>query len=273
MVAVTAISGTAFGLVGVPPAGAVPLAWPPVPPACGSESDNDNLWGAVKTAQPGENLKAHGNFEVVIPPNGDRSRGYVVHHGKGFPDPKKTFVHQEFDKLIIPTTRITGIECGNLVGANVPDFFKDAYDAKSWLPLGTVPAMGVNSMYARGLNQLHIHLSRLTKPILDELTSQVGVLAPNQGEWLDPKHLITLGGHKYRGWKASDLNHNFFARANQDIVQKIGRAGLSMADETLLITPVAGGFAVLSSDSSMDKGVINSDFALDRDGDPMAPYV
>jgi hypothetical protein len=263
----TAIAGTMFGLVGAPPAGAAP-AWPPVPPACGAASDNDNLWLAAKDAQPGEDLQAHGNFEVVVP-NGDRSRGYIVHHGKAFADR----LHQEYDKLVIPTTRVTGIECGNLVGANVPEFFKDAYDAKSWLPLGTVPAMVVNSMYHRSLNQLHIHLSRLKKPILDQLASQVGSLAPNQGEWLDPSHVITLDGRSYRGWKASDLNHNFFARLNEDVVQKIGRAGLSMADETLLITPVPGGFAVLSSDHYLHNGTDNSDFALDRDGDPRAPYV
>jgi CDP-diacylglycerol pyrophosphatase len=243
-------------------------SWPPVPPACGAVTDSDNLWDAAKDAQPGEDLHAYGNFEVVIP-GGDRSRGYLVHHGRAFNDP----VYQDYDKLVIPTARVTGIECPNLVGAGVPELFKDAREAKSWLPLGTVPAMGVNSMYSRGLNQLHIHQSRLKKPILDQLASQVGNLAPNQGEWLDQKHRITLGGHTYGGWKTSDLNHNFFARLNEDVVAKIGRAGLSMADQTLLITPVPGGFAVLSSDSYLDGGTSNSDFALDRNGDPTAPYV
>ncbi|WAC90630.1 CDP-diacylglycerol diphosphatase [Mycobacterium sp. Aquia_213] len=254
-----------LGATGIAPtASADQPSWPPVPPACGTDADGGILWDAAKNAQAGEDVKAHGNLDVEIP-GGDRSRGYVVHHGKSYTK------NAPYDLLFIPTVRVSGIECYNLLSPNTPHFFKAAYDEKMWLPINSDWAAGINGQFRRDQNQLHIHISKLTasaRKQIDDFASRG--LPTDASEWYSQKALVRIDGHMYRAWNPSTLDHNFFSLTSDFIVRRIGKIGISMADETLLITqfhPGSGGFIVLNSDtiSGLDNGTNNSDFMLDRD--------
>ncbi|MGW4097319.1 CDP-diacylglycerol diphosphatase [Mycobacterium sp. NPDC004974] len=261
----------AIGLGVAPTAGAQAVEFGP----CGKKDDNVALWKDVKYATP---QHKDGAIDVVFP-GGDKSRGYAVRQGHK--------PAQLTDLLVIPTARETGIECDNLLDANAPHYFKDAFEQASILPPGNqgqAPdwALGINSADNRGQNQLHVHVTLLdptARADIDQAVKNHKVTKDVKG-WKDS--VIGVRGHTevsqieksprgYRAWNTDNMDQNFFTALNTDIVAPLKKAGadVGMNNETLLITKnhQGPGFIVLASDEKSGIapfGVNNIERLLDK---------
>ncbi|MBP2450517.1 CDP-diacylglycerol diphosphatase [Mycolicibacterium lutetiense] len=266
-----AASVPAMGLAVAPTAGAQAAEFGP----CGKPGDNVAIWKDVKTATP---QHKNGAIDVVFP-GGDRSRGFAVREGH--------HPAQLTDLLVIPTARETGIECNNLLDANAPHYFKDAFDYVGTLPPGNQGqspdwALGINSADNRGQDQLHIHVTlldptaradidqavknhKVTKDAKTWKDSVIGVRGHTQTDQIEKSP------HGYRAWNTDNIDQNFFAALNTDIVAPLKKAGadVGMNNETLLITKnhQGPGFIVLASDEKSGLapfGVNNIERLLDK---------
>lgn len=260
-----------MGLAVAPTAGAkVPDFGP-----CGNVHDNVDLWKDVRYATP-----AHkdGAIDVVFP-GGDKSRGYAVRQGH--------HPAQLTDLLVIPTARETGIECDNLLGSDAPHYFKDAFEQVSILPPGNqgqAPdwALGINSADNRGQDQLHIHVTLLDPTARADIDQAVKNHKVTRDEKAWKTSVIGVRGHTqagpieksphgYRTWNTDNVDQNFFAALNSQIVAPIKKQDPSfgMGNETVLITKnhQGPGFIVLASDEKSGitpAGVNNIERLLDK---------
>ena len=85
-------------------------------------------------------------------------------------------LHGVAQMLAIPTRRITGIEDPQMLAADAPKVFADAWKARDLLEkrLGrTLPreavALTINSKWARSQDQLHVHVDCLSRPVAQAL--------------------------------------------------------------------------------------------------------
>ena len=260
-----------MGLVVAPTAGAQATEFGP----CGNVHDNVDLWKDVKYATP---KHKDGAIDVVFP-GGDKSRGYAVRQGH--------HPAQLTDLLVIPTARETGIECDNLLEANAPHYFKDAFEEASILPPGNqgqAPdwALGINSADNRGQDQLHIHVTLLDPTARADIDQAVKNHKVTKDEKAWKTSVIGVRGHTekgpietsprgYRAWNTDNIDQNFFAALNIQIVAPLKKAGadVGMNNETLLITKnhQGPGFIVLASDEKSGLapfGVNNIERLLDK---------
>lgn len=266
-----AVAVPAMGLAIAPTAGAQAADFGP----CGNVHDNVDLWKDVRYATP-----AHkdGAIDVVFP-GGDKSRGYAVRQGH--------HPAQLTDLLVIPTARETGIECDNLTDAGAPHYFKDAFEQVSILPPGNqgqAPdwALGINSADNRGQDQLHIHVTLLDPTARADIDQAVKNHKVTKDEKAWKTSVIGVRGHTekgpietsprgYRAWNTDNMDQNFFAALNTQIVAPLKKAGadVGMNNETLLITKnhQGPGFIVLASDEKSGMtpfGVNNIERLLDK---------
>ncbi len=260
-----------MGLVVAPTAGAQATEFGP----CGNVHDNVDLWKDVRYATP---KHKDGAIDVVFP-GGDKSRGYAVRQGH--------HPAQLTDLLVIPTARETGIECDNLLEANAPHYFKDAFEEASILPPGNqgqAPdwALGINSADNRGQDQLHIHVTLLDPTARADIDQAVKNHKVTKDEKAWKTSVIGVRGHTekgpietsprgYRAWNTDNIDQNFFAALNIQIVAPLKKAGadVGMNNETLLITKnhQGPGFIVLASDEKSGLapfGVNNIERLLDK---------
>lgn len=247
------------------PPGAGPSPCPPqhLQPMCGSPTDTDPLWQDVQYCTQG-----------IVPPSGQRPTclktmpNYVVLHGK--PETPRNY-------LLLPSCRITGIECPFLVTTTVANYWHEAWEnARSG---GDVPVqsqyigLGINSQSARQLNQLHIHMAGVrasTQRRLQDLEAS-GRVALQPSQWGDTQYQAAVtgadgsGDRTYRILRLDALTQNLFDLLNLYVVR---RFGLDMAGQTLIVVPkmTATGFArafyVLNSDSSLHDGTNTCDHLL-----------
>lgn len=261
----------AMGLAVAPTAGAQAAAFGP----CGNVNDKVDLWKDVRYATP-----AHkdGAIDVVFP-GGDKSRGYAVRQGH--------HPAQLTDLLVIPTARETGIECDNLTDSDAPHYFKDAHDYVGTLPLGNQGqspdwALGINSADNRGQDQLHIHITLLDPTARADIDQAVKNHKVTKDEKAWKTSVIGVRGHTqagpieksphgYRAWNTDNIDQNFFAALNSQIVAPLKKSGadVGMNNETLLITKnhQGPGFIVLASDEKSGitpAGVNNIERLLDK---------
>jgi CDP-diacylglycerol pyrophosphatase len=138
--------------------------------------------------------------------------------------------------LVIPTTRISGIESPLLLGDATPNFFADAWKARhevEQLAHREIPrediALAVNSVYARTQDQLHIHVDCLRPDVRDALNTVADRIGPKWAP-LD----VTLAGHRYRALRVDgedlDGHDPFKLLADGD-----PKARAEMALETLVV--------------------------------------
>lgn len=240
----------------------------PCPPThlqnlCGSPADKDPLWQDVQYCTQG-----------IVPPSGQKpdclktTPNYVVLHGK--PENRHNY-------LLLPSCRITGIECPFLVTTTVANYWQDAWEnARRG---GDVPVhydnivLGINSQVARRMNQLHIHMAGVqdsTQRRLQALEA-AGRVAPQPSQWGDPQFQAPItgadgsGDRTYRVLRLGTLTQNLFDLVNLYVVR---RFGLDMAGQTLLVVPkmtaagFAGTFYILNSDSSLPSGTDTCDHLL-----------
>ena len=84
--------------------------------------------------------------------------------------------------LLMPTARISGIEDSRLLDPSTPDFFYEAWMARSFMiekygkPIADQDiSVAVNSFYGRSQDQLHFHISC----IREKVKARVATLAPS----------------------------------------------------------------------------------------------
>ena len=232
-------------------------------------STTNHIWDGVNPDKGYTPAKSGNGNALIVWPHDDQSRGYAVHYGDD--------AHNTHNLLVVPTVRELGIECSNLLG-DAPEYFTHAYDQRN-LMTGKDWVLAINSKSGRRVDQLHIHLTQLdsnTRADIDK-AFQDGKVATTEQDWWKSTAMVrgttTKGGYTERGvrmWHAPTMNHNFFAKLNDDIVKKSQQAkfNVSMADETLLITSAPGGkgFIVLTSDevSGLKGGVNNVETFLHK---------
>lgn len=128
--------------------------------------------------------------EVTFPANS--SQGYVV-----FKDRKGPLQY-----LLMPATKITGIEDAQILNADAVNYFFEAWKARSYMIKkynGSVPdeeiSLAINSERGRSQNQLHIHISCIRPEVKKEIQERGGSV--------DSKWALFPGGI---------LKHRYYAR-------------------------------------------------------------
>jgi CDP-diacylglycerol pyrophosphatase len=100
--------------------------------------------------------------------------------------------------LLIPTARVAGIESPEVLAADAPNYFADAWRARSFveqragrgLPRDWM-SLAVNSSAARSQNQLHIHIDCIRADVREALAAHAGDIGatwaplsvPLAGQW------------------------------------------------------------------------------------------
>jgi len=101
--------------------------------------------------------------------------------------------------LLIPTARISGIESAEILRPNAPNYWADAWQARSFvedkarrhLPRDTI-GLAINSLSGRTQNQLHIHIDCLRLDAHTALREHASTIGANWSRFPVP-----LVGHDY----------------------------------------------------------------------------
>lgn len=144
-------------------------------PDCGDWNDTGGrfyLWDQVKKRTPTDRGT---NLEVVFP-DPARDYGYAVHNGAhGAPS--------TYDLLLLPTNRVSGIECPKIWAPNALNLWQYARDAARRIPSGNNIALGINSAELRDQDQLHIHVSRIFASAKTDIDNQRKLITNDPANW------------------------------------------------------------------------------------------
>jgi CDP-diacylglycerol pyrophosphatase len=234
-------------LLPAPPA----LADPQSAAGCGDWNDTGGryfLWDQVKKRTPTD---AGTNLQVVFP-DPTRDYGYAIHNGAPHGTPST------YDLLLIPTNRVSGIECGKIWQPDALNLWQYARDAAHLLPPKTHIALGINSADQRDQDQLHIHVSRLVDGAKADIDHQRQLITNDPAKWKNS--IISVQGKDFRALHVPDLGTNLFAILKQNV------APTDMFAQTLLVVPDPnGGYDALDSQYSLSThGVRNVEFLLNK---------
>jgi CDP-diacylglycerol pyrophosphatase len=138
--------------------------------------------------------------------------------------------------LLIPTTRITGIEDAALLAPDAVNYFAAAWNARSFvgkaagrqLPDDAL-SLAVNSVLARSQNQLHIHIDCIHADVRSALARD-GVKIGERWSLLDEP----LGGHRFQAMRVMGTTlagHNPFKL----LADGVSGARADMAQRTLVV--------------------------------------
>src|ERR1700687_750216 len=138
--------------------------------------------------------------------------------------------------LLIPTTRISGIESPIVRRPNAPNYFADAWEARTYLTEAwhrTLPRDGVglaiNSAVSRSQDQLHIHFSCIRADVLQALHKNEARI----GNHWAPFN-VSFFGHRYEAmWVTGEhlSPHNAFSL----LAQTLPDATRDMGNRTLVV--------------------------------------
>ena len=152
--------------------------------------------------------------------------------------------------LLIPTARIAGIESPEILAADAPNYFADAWRARSYveqragrgLPRDWM-SLAINSSAARSQNQLHIHIDCVRADVRDALAARAVDIGPT---WAPLS--VPLAGQSYRAMAVDgdELDVNPFRLLADGLA-----AGDSMGAQTLVVVGSTGtdgrpGFVLLA---------------------------
>jgi CDP-diacylglycerol pyrophosphatase len=160
--------------------------------------------------------------------------------------------------LLIPTTRVTGVESAALLAPDAPDYWWDAWQARRFVEqLAGKPiprddiALAVNSIDGRSQNQLHIHVDCVSP---DATAALQNAVIPRGGAWTT----VTLAGHPYRARRLSeaDLQRRNLFRLIAD-ADPVARANMGL--ETLVVVGASfvespPGFILLTDRANPEAG-------------------
>jgi CDP-diacylglycerol pyrophosphatase len=192
---------------------------------CGYTDSKDLLWVDVKDASP----TAPGSNIVVAKPD-PHTFGYAVRRGSA----------QTYDLLVLPTSRIRGIECSDIWAASALNLWPIAWSAaKARLPGPPDIMLGINSRPGRRRDQLHIHLTAFEHGARTEVDGLKGV-PTDPSAW--NKTMFVVQGHVYRILHVKDLNQNLFTLLKDHVSQKD-----MFAQSMAVVAGPSGGFYVLNS--------------------------
>ncbi|QCP53313.1 CDP-diacylglycerol diphosphatase [Trinickia violacea] len=168
--------------------------------------------------------------------------------------------------LLIPTERVTGIESPLLLGPAAPNYWADAWTARSFVeaslkkPLpDNLLGLEVNSKYRRSQEQLHIHIDCMHADASAELESHRSD-PPGQWTW------DTIGGSRYRIMRVTGPA---FDVDPFDIVARDRAGSDQMGMQTILVTgagPTAAndGWLILNSGTDVTGGSGSAEPLLDH---------
>lgn len=154
--------------------------------------------------------------------------------------------------LVIPTTRVSGIEAPALLDPAAPNYWAAAWKARrdvEALAHREIPredlALAVNSIYGRSQDQLHIHVDCIRPDVRNALNAALDRIGPKWGP-LD----VSLAGHRYRAMRI-DGEELGAANPFKLLADGDARARADMAVETLVLAGAvfadgSPGFVLLS---------------------------
>lgn len=141
-------------------------------------------------------------------------------------------IRGDFQFLLIPTARISGIEDPALLAPGAPNYFAYAWQARSYTEarLGKpqprdMIILAINSAKGRTQNQLHIHIDCIRADVRQTLLRAL----PGIGAAWTP---IQLAGHPYRALRINDLDSSDPFRVLADTDKQ---AAADMGDHTLVV--------------------------------------
>ena len=156
----------------------------------GAATDPDILWKIV-----------HGRCAVDETKFGHPAPCAVVNFAGGFAILKDIAGATQY--LLIPTTRITGIESPAVLAPATPNFFAEAWSETGLVDarLGkTLPrqdlSLAINAVSGRTQDQLHIHIDCIRGDVRDALARYAGAVGPRWAPFPVP-----LAGRPYRAMR------------------------------------------------------------------------
>jgi CDP-diacylglycerol pyrophosphatase len=161
--------------------------------------------------------------------------------------------------LLIPTTRVPGIESPAILATDAPNYFRLAWQARGMvsaraghhLPDDAI-SLAINSVFGRTQNQLHIHIDCLRADVRDALSVHANNIGP---KWalLDTPFL----GRRYRAMRLAgdDLTANPF----ELLAHSLNDVAAEMPKHTLVVTAAPdGGFIILDDAADVSAGNVGS---------------
>jgi CDP-diacylglycerol pyrophosphatase len=147
--------------------------------------------------------------------------------------------------LIIPTTKVTGMEDPQIFARPVADFWADGWQqAQIFIKKPAAEtAMAINSEYGRTQNQLHIHISCVQPDVVRSLGANDGQIGNDPAKPVE----IPLGPqkHPYRVIKVASL----VAASPFDLVAAMPGAKNDMAEQSIAVigSQTPGSYYVLDT--------------------------
>jgi CDP-diacylglycerol pyrophosphatase len=181
-------------------------------------------------------------------------------------------IHGATQYLLIPTTRIGGIESPEILAPAAPNFWDAAWRARHFVEERAgrpIPrddlGLAVNSPYGRSQNQLHIHIDCVLPAVRDALRANEARIGP---AWADLDTEIV--GHHYRAMRLAgdDLGARdpFRILADGDPAARADMARETLAVIGAVFKDGANGFVLLSSRADpMRMEMASSETLLDHD--------
>jgi CDP-diacylglycerol pyrophosphatase len=121
-------------------------------------------------------------------------------------------IHGKLQYLLLPRARRTGIESMELLTPDEPDYFQDAWAARSFMEnrAGTaIPrdavGLSVNSADARSQDQLHIHIDCLRPDVRDALRRHAGEMSERWAPLGEPLDGVTYLARRVRSLSPDPL--------------------------------------------------------------------
>ena|SRR5579863_27581 len=138
--------------------------------------------------------------------------------------------------LLIPTTRVSGIESPKILAANAPNYWEAAWQARHYvderarrqLPRSAI-GLAINSISARSQNQLHIHVDCMRIDVMAALRDHAAAIGP---KWT--KFPVPLANHDYMAMRLAQPD---LANTNPFVLLADGVPGAraDMGHETLVV--------------------------------------
>jgi CDP-diacylglycerol pyrophosphatase len=162
--------------------------------------------------------------------------------------------------LLIPTTRVTGIESPSVIEPDAPNYFAAAWRAGTFVDQRagwTLPrdwvSLAINSVLARSQTQFHIHVDCVRADVRAALSEHSAEVGPAWAPFPVP-----LAGHRY---DAVAVTGEDLDAVNPLVLLADGIAGAreTMGDRTLVVVGAFGadgrpGFVVLSDRADATTG-------------------
>lgn len=171
--------------------------------------------------------------------------------------------------MVVPTTRVTGIEDPRVRGPTAPNYWQDAWLARRFveqfarrpIPRDDV-AMAINSFFGRSQDQLHIHVYCVRADVKEALAANLARIGP---DW--SRFKLDLPGGQYRAMWAPGAD--LVGRNPFDLLARDPAARANMGRETLVAAPVTrpdgvAGFVLLASTAlRAERGEGHGEYLLD----------